>query len=1180
MADDLNAKQAQLTPERAGIDQAVWAELEDIVQRRRTSGVDTASLDDAALAALNGEKAPALGARNDHHEKPWIRNCHRLKLFGICISGGGIRSATFGLGILQGLAEKGLLSKADYISTVSGGGYIGAWLQGLADRNPEYNEVLQPERTPDIARKDPITFLRKYSNYLAPRNGLSLDALVIPLIWFRNFALNQSIIIAALMALYIALLGPGALLRRIATDDLPYSVVVLMAVLMIGTALITVVNIGPNLRRIVEREFGKSAGTILAKQKKEEQANPQGRAQVVNTARAPAEGGKQPPDGPALAKKKREQKIGTWIVFPLFIAVLALIFLLASKQPLLVMVPEPWRAPAGIAIGFVLLFTLVALLQVRGGFIDCYIKQRETIGEPVHPGLPWWHVLWMSLVTTIFLLLWIVLIWRLTTDWEPATAYGSQMVIAWAPSLYFLAIIVSIGLQIGLMGRDFPDASREWLVRLAGLLLTFLAIWAGFFALAVFAPLGVAKLWLHGKTWLASGTGAWLMTTVLSVFAGKSGKSGSLEGSPQQKKQSTTVDLLARYGPFIAITGFLAAVAFATQALLHPIPWNARGTFLENFADNYWDRLPFGNWGFPLILLGFLVLTCAVLSWRVNINEFSMHHFYKNRLVRCYLGASAAKKRKADPFTGFDAKDDIPLFKLRHKAENTHRVPYPIANAALTVTAGTELATQERKALPWFFTPHYSGFYPARSDNDNSGDKNSDSDSIASKLPASYADSKVLGKGIALGTATGISGAAANPNSGFHSSPQTAFLLTLFNVRLGWWLGNPTNEKAVKRSGPLFALLWLGRELLGFADERSFFLNLSDGGHFENLGLYELVRRRCRYIIAIDGEEDKDYRFESLGGAVRKCRTDFGVEIEIDPRPITPQDKFSRTHCVVGRIYYPKNENAEPGFLLYMKSSITGDEPADVEEYRRENPEFPQQPTLDQFFSESQFESYRRLGVHVARTTLDHTWRWEPTRPAESIQPMNPTKPMDPTKPMAPTNAPKTIEQYLQGVFERLNSQWLLPPEVAEGVYTRHGEAYKDMLKTLAGTDSSEPEGKAADGAGKMPEWIAEWDKAVIDPKKVPDWAKNSEEGRRRFYFYLQLLQLIEDVFVDLDFGNAYKWNHPATTGWRTVITYWAQQQEMKAVWDLQKENYGEPFNSCFNDLVNRIDPVPGEQRR
>jgi hypothetical protein len=478
----------------------------------------------------------------------------------------------------------------------------------------------------------------------------------------------------------------------------------------------------------------------------------------------------------------------------------------------------------------------------------------------------------------------------------------------------------------------------------------------------------------------------------------------------------------------------------------------------------------------------------------------------------------------ADPFTGFDSKDDIPLSKLRfQKDAATKRVPYPIVNAALTVTAGTELATQERKALPWFFTPHYSGFYPARSDQDRV--------ERDSQSKACYADSALLGNGIGLGTAIGISGAAVNPNSGFHSSPQTAFLLTLFNVRLGWWLGNPTKEKNFQKAGPTFALWWLVRELLGFVDESSHFLNLSDGGHFENLGLYELVRRRCHYIVAIDSEEDSDYQFEGLGGAIRKCREDFGVEIEIDPKPIIPHGKLSGTHCVVGRIKYrDENQSSEQktGVLLYLKASITGNEPADVEQYRRQNPEFPQQSTADQFFPESQSESYRRLGLHVARTALDH------------IEP--------------------DFTGDLEKLFERLQSQWLLPPRMPEGTFSRHGQAYVDMLKTLSGASNLKIDG------------------AVIG--NMPTWAQASDEGRRKFFFYLQLIQLIEDVFVDLDFANAYKWNHLSTAGWKSVITYWAHQKDVEDVWQSQKNNYGQPFRDCFNDLVLKREGVHPDQRQ
>ena len=1036
-------------PPRAGIGEVVVAELEEISRRR---GAPEQNLD----------------------PEKWIQQCHEKDLFGVSISGGGIRSATFGLGILQGLVEKKLLSKADYISTVSGGGYIGAWLQGLASRQPEhYERVLDPQRPPDVAAKDPISFLRKYSNYLAPRNGLSLDALVIPLIWFRNMVLNQIIIISALMALFIVLLAPGAAVRHMALDTMPYSAEA-MLVACVAIAAIAVYQIGGNLRKIVNREFD--------------------------------------PVSASGAQAVKEQHIGSWIAAPLFIAVLLLVFALSAKQ-------TATNLTTGLILGFIVLFALVALLQLGGGFRSCYVKQRKAVGDPVRPWVPWVHVFWMSFVTASFLLVLVAAVWFLSTTWIPSSANGSQLVIAWAPPLYLLALIAAVGLQIGLMGRDFPDASREWLVRLGALLVTYLGIWAALFALAVFAPLGIARLWLGKHWWLASGTGAWILSTIMSVLAGKSSKSGALD-TGQQTKQSSTIDLVARYGPLIAIPGFLAAVALGTQLLLHPIAWDARGAFLENFATHYWDALPFSSrdWLYPLFLLGFMCLVFLVFSWRVNINEFSMHHFYKNRLVRCYLGASATKSRMADPFTGFDPKDDIPLSELRFKGGATQpaRVPYPILNAALTVTAGTELATQERKALPWFFSPLYSGFFPARSDEDR-----------VARDPQSkpcYADSRILGKGLAIGTATAISGAAVNPNMGFHSSPQTAFLLTLFNVRLGWWLGNPTNPNSFTKAGPTFALWWLARELFGFVDEGSRFLNLSDGGHFENLGVYELVRRRCRYIIAIDAEQDTEYRFESLGGAVRKCRADFGIEIEIDPRPITPQSKFSRTHCVVGRINY--KAEGKTGWLLYLKASITGDEPADVEEYRRENPEFPQQSTADQFFSESQFESYRRLGLHVARTAFDHI-------------------------------GPEAVDD-LQSIFRRLESLWLLPPTTPEGAFARHGEAYTKMLGALA----------------KSPDL----DSVVI--QNLPTEVHASDAQRYQFFFHLQLLQLIEEVFVDLDFANASKWNHPATTGWKRLITYWARQPGMKDVWELQKQDYGQPFRDCFDDLVHGREGVPIDQQQ
>jgi hypothetical protein len=228
------------------------------------------------------------------------------------------------------------------------------------------------------------------------------------------------------------------------------------------------------------------------------------------------------------------------------------------------------------------------------------------------------------------------------------------------------------------------------------------------------------------------------------------------------------------------------------------------------------------------------------------------------------------------------------------------------------------------------------------------------------------------GDGIGLGTTMAISGAAVNPNMGYHSSPPLAFLMTLFDVRLGWWLGNPRHRRTWLRHSPRVGLLYLLTELMGAARATSAYINLSDGGHFENLGIYELVRRRCRFIIACDAEEDSKFGFEGLGNAVRKCRTDFNVDITIplgELRPVVLANG-SRAHCSVGQIKYP-GPVPDYGVLLYIKASLTNDEPADVREYQWHNPDFPHQTTMDQWFGESQFESYRALGYHIGKKTFD-----------------------------------------------------------------------------------------------------------------------------------------------------------------------------------------------------------------
>lgn len=874
-------------PEAVGLGSAITAELADVCRRR---GLEPRALD----------------------PERWIEECHGQQLTGLCLSGGGIRSATFGLGVLQALAEDKLLEKIDYLSTVSGGGYIGSWLQGVVKRLGGFSALTRT--IPGPSAEDPVTFLRKYSNYLAPHPGFSLDSLVIPVIWLRNTILNQAILLSAFIVLFVILISPATGLRIQAENGggIPSWIELALAAV---AGIWVVIAIARRLMHTARRSFD---------------------------PHEPAEFG---PD-------RATERVGWTIILPLVAGVVLIVLSVISSPP--------GNGNRLLFTALAILWALHALLQWLGGFVLCCQRMPTASGGKA---LAIFHVVWMSLVSAVFTLILFMGIHSLLVYWDPLSDSGTQFILTFGPPLYLIALIAGVSLQIGLMGREFPDASREWLARCGAFLFGVAGAWIALFVIAVFAPLGIAKLWVFSQTGWLSAAAAWIATTAATIFAGRSNRTGSL--TEPVMNRSSILDAVARYGPFIAIPIFMVAVASLVQFVVF-LPFFTNNVTVADFAAGYWGRLVFTepeSWIMPGALFAAAVIVGAVLSVRVNINEFSLHYFYKNRLVRCYLGASNTRFRQADPFTGFDPQDDMPLKDLRCDAPRaTPGAPFPIINACLNVTAGTELATQQRKAIGWTFTPRYSGFVPSRSDADRIA-------AGSDLYEHAFVDSAGILGGVHLGTAFAISGAALGPNQGFHSAPQTAFLLTLFNVRLGWWTGNPRNPSTWCLPGPLFALRWLVLELLGFVNERSAFINLSDGGHFENLGLYELVRRRCRFILAVDAEQDPAYSFESLGAAVRKCRADFGIDIDIDPRPITPGAAHSHSHYAIGRIHYPE-QDAEAGWLLYLKASITGDEPADVEEYRRENAEFPQQSTLNQFFSESQFEAYRELGYHICRSTF------------------------------------------------------------------------------------------------------------------------------------------------------------------------------------------------------------------
>ena len=273
----------------------------------------------------------------------------------------------------------------------------------------------------------------------------------------------------------------------------------------------------------------------------------------------------------------------------------------------------------------------------------------------------------------------------------------------------------------------------------------------------------------------------------------------------------------------------------------------------------------------------------------------------------------------------------------------------------LNLVEGDQLAWQQRKAASFTITPLQCG---------------SNAEGLGYRPSEGYA--KGHQDPISLGTAITISGAAASPNMGYHSSPLVSFVMTLFNARLGWWLANPgwSGRKAWTKDGPIVSFKPIIDEALGRTNDTGRWIYLSDGGHFENLGLYEMVLRRCRTIVAVDGSQDLPYQFEDLANAARKIRVDLGIPIEFENGDLAiaqardPQNRY----CGAAKIRYSTvDAGAADGILIYLKACLNGTEPADVRNYASVEPEFPQQGTEQLWFNEAQFESNRALGAHIVK---------------------------------------------------------------------------------------------------------------------------------------------------------------------------------------------------------------------
>jgi hypothetical protein len=897
--------------------------------------------------------------------KALYRALHARHSTALCLSGGGIRSASFALGVIEALAvhprqesaagegekqaaseKTSFLSQFHYLSTVSGGGYIGSWLSAWIARSgyPDVWKKLVGRRDHPDAEPGEIAWLRAYSNYLTPRLGLfSADTWTAIALYARNLILNWLVILPALCLLLFAIkfLTVGAYWSSTNPDCLT-ALLVIGVLLMIWTLRFATRN-RPTCNPRAAIEQPPSAEQGMAYKKRQD-----GHRNELSRVTAGA-----------------DQARYFWLcLMPAIVASNALsLFMMGKQHADLKDVAVSKIVGVAIIIGFALYAVswLTALpFKTAGEQRGALYWFRDWLSWSLGGGGVYGALLGLGAYLFVNHDL-TFLIGR--PEVSPETAkllilaiYG----VPWVINAQLTAEMIFVGLTSWQRGSD---SDREWFGRSTGWFAAAAIVW---FAVAFSILIGAELAWQYVvdnyAKYVTAAVGA--LSGILTAWFGAGSKSGGTE--QKDAKSGLTSKIILTVAPAIFLVLLVVATSLLIDYLLLGYALIESPLLGADNAAQYDDDL---KWlGIGLGATAFV----AFFSWtRVNINRFSIHALYRNRLMRAYLGASNPR-RVPNPFTGFDENDNYRMHELWTAGKDTWQ-PFHVVNMALNVVASSRLAWQERKAEPFTATPLHCG---------TATFSGTTAHSLGYRPTSDYGSRN---GGLTLGTALAISGAAASPNMGYHSSPMVTLLLALFNVRLGWWLGNPgaPGEATYQTEGPRVAIMPYVFEMFGMTTDTRRYVYLSDGGHFENLGLYEMIRRRCRCIVVSDAGCDPDYGFEDLGNAVRKIAIDLGVYITFDTlRQLKARSKdgsvIEGAYYAVGVIDYKtapewEAEGGEPirkgevenGYILYIKPGYHGTEGAGIVAYANAHKTFPHETTGDQFFSESQFESYRTLGFEI-----------------------------------------------------------------------------------------------------------------------------------------------------------------------------------------------------------------------
>ncbi|WP_349962877.1 patatin-like phospholipase family protein [Rhizobium sp. ZPR3] len=778
-------------------------------------------------------------------------------IIGAALSGGGIRSAAFSLGLLQALGARDLFRKIDYLSTVSGGGYTGSSLVAAMTRNngafpfgdPNTNSALASAT--DISDNEMVRGLRNRCRYLMP-NG-AFDLVISLSIIARGLMVNVVFVLFFVLLAAIATLAIYPDISSLPAPDATkmfagYFRLTKIALPLLGGWLV----IWALWRSIM----------------------------------------------PLGAKSQRRSDPGS----------------LSARFTAIVLVLVAAIAAAELQVLILYKLSSVSTGSSGGGAFDHVWAWLSRTATALMVGTGAFAVFWRWLVGFL-------------RDASKDSTYGAMIktaigkavlfVLAAAlPALIYICYLMLT--QVQLKQRATPLVAC----------ISDLQIFRMIVAFATFLVLLVWWNWNFGPPQNSLCDGGWW-------------RSLGRRDNPKEPIWRVVA----------VIVSSLAVIGTTTH-------------YADTMIDDYSQYLGH-NQVLPLYVL--TALFCACLLGLFSANANSLNRLYRDRLDEAFeLGR--LQRYHGGEHEAVRTGQTLKLSELNRSGSEGGRFrPYPIINTAMNMEGST--IQGHRSADFFMFTPDYVGSrctgYVATKDYEKPGGE----------------------PRIDLATATAISGAAVSSLMGRAGVPILGPTLALLNIRLGYWAHNPRfvapeRQKSRIRDWKIFYLL---AEIFGRPSENSNQIYLTDGGHIENTGVYELLKRRCELIIVADAEADPAMSFASLVDVERFARIDLGVRFDL-PFQAMADSAIGRkvavkagirptpacgewNHGAIGRIFYP---DGKVGYILYVKAAMTGDEPSYVLDYERRYPRFPHEPTSDQFFTEEQFEAYRALGFHSLCSMLDN----------------------------------------------------------------------------------------------------------------------------------------------------------------------------------------------------------------